>query len=52
MSDGTVRMGNIHVEFLAGGTPETIAGRLREDIRETDSRIRTLERELDVLQGK
>ncbi len=51
MSDGTLRLGNLHIEFLAGGGPEKIAGRMREEIRRTNSRIQLLERELGILQG-
>lgn len=52
MSDDRLFFGNIHVEFLVGGSPDKVAGKMREEVQRVDSRIRTLQKELEVLQGR
>ncbi len=52
MNDGTLYMGNVHVEFLVGGSPEKMAGKIREEIERVDRRIRTLQKEFETLQGR
>jgi hypothetical protein len=52
MNDGTWYRGNVHIEFLVGGPPDKMAGKMREEVQRVDSRIRTLQKELEVLQGR
>ncbi len=50
MADGSLEIGNLHIEFLVGGSPGKIAARMRHEVERLDSRIRTLQRELELLQ--
>lgn len=50
MESGQVYTGNLHIEFLVGGPPERIAGKMRQEVERVDSRIRTLQKELEILQ--